>query len=639
MPLFSPMSLLLQVSPSVVGSLWAVAASSGCGSTGPSKLPRSLQLVTRSLRLLDRRSRRLYVVVVTAQVLVSGLDLVAVALMALVVAGASSVAFGTTQTSNQGLLASLVPESAGGVLLFAGLAGALLIIKSLTSLFLTRRTYRFSANRSAAVSSATVGRVLALPLVDIQRRASQQLTQALTLGVNAATVNTLGPFSVILAEISLVTLLLFALLTVDPSVAIFTVVFFGVVAVLLQLFLGRWAQRLGKAQAESDVGSMTALQHALRAYRELVVSHRRELFVRRFEVQRWKSASVLSDTFILSQAGKYVFEVALVLGAAALVVLLAFTRSIEGAVVALAVFLLVASRTFPSLLRLQNAFSQLRNSEGISSDLFEVLRDLDALEVPQAPPTVELGASCEFEPTLLLSRVSVVYPGASTNALVDVSLAISAGQSVAIVGPSGAGKSTLVDVMLGVTRPSAGSVSLSGVPPQQAVTRWPGSVAYVPQDVAILSGTVRDNVALGVPTVEIQDDLVWEALRRAHLSDLLKAFRNGLDTEVGEHGVKLSGGQSQRLGIARALYTFPKLLVLDEATSALDAQTEREISDTLADLGGQITTIVVAHRLATVRNSSLVIYLEQGHVLARGTFDEIRQAIPSFDQQAGLLGL
>ena len=613
--------------------------SSGDKSVNTPKLPRSLLLVRRSLRLLDTRSQRLYALVVTAQVVVSGLDLAAVALMALVVAGASSFAFGTTQTSTQGLLASLVPESEGGVLLFAGLAGALLVMKSLMSLFLTRRTYRFLANRSAAMSSATVGRVLALPLVDIQRRASQQLTQALTLGVNAATVNTLGPFSVILAELSLVGFLLVALLAGDPIVAVFTVLFFGLVAVLLQLALGRWAQRLGRAQADSDIGSMIALQHSLRAYRELVVSHRRELFVRRFEAQRWKSASVLSDTFILSQAGKYVFEVALVFGAAALVLLLGVTRSLESAVVALTVFLLVATRMFPSLLRLQNAFTQLRNSEGVSSELFEVLEDLDTFRGPRGMLTRDNSAPIEFEPTLLCSSVSVFYPGARTPAINEVSLSFQSGQSVAIVGPSGAGKSTLVDVMLGVTRPSEGSVLLSGVPPQKAVALWPGSVAYVPQDVAVLSGTVRDNVALGVPTTEVEDDLVWEALERAHLSDLLEKFRDGLDTEVGEHGVKLSGGQSQRLGIARALYTRPRLLVLDEATSALDAHTEREIASTLEELSSQITIVVVAHRLATVRSSSLVIYLEDGCVVAEGSFEEVRDAAPSFDAQARLLGL
>ena len=581
----------------------------------------------------------MYAAVVSAQVLVSGLDLVAVTLMGLVVASASAVALDTVGKSSQGTLGSLAPQSESGLLVLAGLAGALLITKSVVSLLLTRRTYRFLANRSAAVSSDTVVRVLALPLVDIQRRASQQLTQALTVGVSAATVNTLGPLSVVLAEAALVGFLLIALLTVDPIVAFFTVIFFGLVAALLQLAMGRWAQRLGKAQADSEIASMTELQHALRAYRELVVSHRREQFVRRFAVQRWKSASVLSDTFILSQAGKYVFEVALVLGAASLVLLLGVTRSFESAIVALTVFLLVATRMFPSLLRLQIALSQLRNSDGVSSELFEVLSDLKSFEPPGEKEALEATAFGPFEPSIRLDGVSVTYPGASTPAIVDVSIDIEPGQSVAIVGPSGAGKSTLVDLMLGVTRPTAGEVWLSGVPPQEALACWSGAVAYVPQDVAILSGSVRSNVALGVPSSEIRDELVWEALERAHLSDVLERLRDGLDTEVGEHGVKLSGGQSQRLGIARALYTRPELLVLDEATSALDAHTEREIARMLKALTGQITIVVVAHRLATVRSSSLVLYVDQGRLVAKGSFEEVRKGVPSLDHQAHLLGL
>lgn len=244
-----------------------------------------------------------------------------------------------------------------------------------------------------------------------------------------------------------------------------------------------------------------------------------------------------------------------------------------------------------------------------------------------------------FEPRLELTKVSVTYPGATHRALCDVSVSIEPRQTVAVVGPSGAGKSTLVDVMLGVIEPSQGEVRLSGRRPQDAVVQWPGSVAYVPQDIAILPGTVRDNVALGVPSAEISDERVLEALNRAHLTDLLQGFRDGLNTEVGDDGVRLSGGQIQRLGIARALYTRPRLLVLDEATSALDARTEHEVSKTLEDISSHITTVVVAHRLATVRMSNLVLYFEDGFLRAQGSFDQVRAMVPSFDEQAQLLGL
>jgi ABC-type multidrug transport system fused ATPase/permease subunit len=180
---------------------------------------------------------------------------------------------------------------------------------------------------------------------------------------------------------------------------------------------------------------------------------------------------------------------------------------------------------------------------------------------------------------------------------------------------------------------------IGGLIPAEAIARWPGALAYVPQDVAMANGTVRENVALGLPAAAIDDDWVWEALNRAHLADFLRDSRDGLDTVIGEHGMKLSGGQRQRLGVARALYTHPKFLVLDEATSALDAETEQAIAKTLQELEGTVTTVTIAHRLATIRHCDLVIYMEGGRIIASGSFDEVRQVARHFDQQAQLLGL
>ena len=605
------------------------------------KAPRSLFLIRRSLGLLNLRSRRLYWLAVIAQMITSSLDLAAVILIGLVVTGASVVALESGGSPASGFFGDLIPDSMTGIITFAAAAGVLLVTKSFASLYLTRRTYHFLANRSAMVSSRLADQVLSLSLLDIQRRASQKLTQALTAGANAANVKTLGPTSVILAEVSLATLLLAGLAVVDPLVAIFTVAFFGIVAVLLQLAIGRWAVRLGRAQAAAEIGSMTELQHSIRAYRELVVAHRRNLFVKRFEILRWKAASVLADSFILGQAGKYVFEGALVLGAGGLVAILAATRSLESAVLALTVFLLVATRIFPSLLRLQNAFTQLRNSEGISSELFDLISDLETLhQSPTAQaPSKHRELMESFTPNINLHEVTLSYPEATEPALQDVSVTVQPGQSVAIVGSTGAGKSTLADIMLGVIRPTSGTAELSGLPPERAVATWPGSIAYVPQDVAVLSGSVRENVALGFPDEDVNEEHVWEALERAHLADFLHEYRHGLDTVVGENGVKLSGGQRQRLGIARALYTRPRMLVMDEATSALDAQTERDITATIDEISGEVTTIVIAHRLATVRRCQLVLYLDQGRMVASGTFDEVRSSVPEFDQQAQLLGL
>jgi ABC-type multidrug transport system fused ATPase/permease subunit len=235
--------------------------------------------------------------------------------------------------------------------------------------------------------------------------------------------------------------------------------------------------------------------------------------------------------------------------------------------------------------------------------------------------------------------VCITYPGATAPALDGVTLSIAAGESVGLVGRSGAGKSTLADVVLGVLEPDAGSAELGGVNPSGATTRWPGGVAYVPQDVVLANDTIRANVALGLPDGAIDDELVWEALSRAHVAEYLREQRDGLNTRIGERGVRLSGGQRQRIGIARALYTRPRLLVLDEATSALDAETEQAISETIADLEGDVTLIIIAHRLSTVRAVDRLVYLEDGRVVAQGSFQEVEQRVPALRRQAELMGL
>jgi ABC-type multidrug transport system fused ATPase/permease subunit len=244
-----------------------------------------------------------------------------------------------------------------------------------------------------------------------------------------------------------------------------------------------------------------------------------------------------------------------------------------------------------------------------------------------------------FNGNLSIENVSITYPTKSSKALNGVSLKVNSGQSFAIVGPSGAGKTTLIDVLLGVLPPDYGQILVSGMSPLEAISEWPGAMAYVPQDVIIARGTIRENVALGFPANVASDELVWKAIRDAQLEDFINTLPQGLDTEVGQRGARISGGQRQRLGIARAMFTRPKLLVLDEATSSLDGQTEADISAAIQRLHGSVTIVMIAHRLSTVLNADQVIYMSEGNILSKGTFDEVRAAVPDFDHQAELMGL
>jgi ABC-type multidrug transport system fused ATPase/permease subunit len=245
----------------------------------------------------------------------------------------------------------------------------------------------------------------------------------------------------------------------------------------------------------------------------------------------------------------------------------------------------------------------------------------------------------DFEPKVSVIDLNFVYPDSSEILLQNISFESAPGSVTALVGPTGAGKTTLIDLVLGIHTSESKSITISGVTPEEAVSIWPGKIAYVPQDTVVIQGTIKQNVALGFDLQEINDENVKNAIAIAQLDQFVSTLPDGLNTQVGEKGARLSGGQRQRLGIARALYTNPKLLILDEATSSLDGETELAISTALHNLGNDVTVIVIAHRLSTVRSASQVIYLEEGKILAQGTFEEVRRQIPNFDNQAKLMGL
>jgi len=301
----------------------------------------------------------------------------------------------------------------------------------------------------------------------------------------------------------------------------------------------------------------------------------------------------------------------------------------------------------PALMRLQGASLSLKIATGTAQLSIDLIEDLNETE-PAEPVSItvlermhseSMAGYPGFDGSIELDSVCLSYPEASVPALDEVSLQVPSGHSLALVGSTGAGKSTLADVILGVITPDAGQAWVGGRPPSESVVRWPGAMAYIPQDIAIINGTVRENVAMGLPENLAHDDRVWEALERARLADFLLTTREGIETVVGEHGVKLSGGQRQRLGIARALYTRPRLLVMDEATSALDADTEAAVTDTFSSMSGEVTLVVIAHRLATIRHSDQVAYLHEGRLISSGSFSDVRGEVPDFERQAQLLGL
>jgi ATP-binding cassette subfamily C protein len=236
-----------------------------------------------------------------------------------------------------------------------------------------------------------------------------------------------------------------------------------------------------------------------------------------------------------------------------------------------------------------------------------------------------------------LKNVVFYHSGTASPTIKKVSLSIAPGAYVAIVGPSGAGKTTLVDLLLGLYDPAKGSVLVGGDDPRALREHSPGLLSYVPQRPGLVSGSLANNVALGVPDDEIDEDAVRESLRKAQLLDFVDTLPDGIHSSLGPHSDSLSGGQIQRLGFARALYTKPQLIILDEATSALDAATEASVASSIKNVGGETTVIVIAHRLSTIQDADQVHVMDAGKIIASGTFSEIRKAVPMVEEYVQLM--
>lgn len=616
-----------------------------------------LPAVRRSMALLPRRRRRLFVLASAIQVSLGLLDLLGIALVGLLATVAVS---GTGLSGVPSGVESFVDRvGLGGLsisqlsVLIAGSAVAVLVAKTAISAFMQRRIFRFLANRQAEVSSILAREFLSRPLLDVQRWTTSEAVYALGSGVGAAIVVVLGSAVTIAAELFLFAVVGITLLAYDLILTLIALVLFAVIILAMNRFLTRWGARNAQVMTDSSIQTLSAVSEALETYRETTVLHRRDLYVSRYERLVGRYAVATANQSYIMEIPKYVLEATLYLAVLLMAVVQFLTKDLGAAAATVAVFLAAGSRVVPALLRLQGAYISIRNASVSALPTYylaDFLRDRASREgrsLGRRNP-VEAAAAirariaaghADFVPTVEVRDASVTYLGATTPALDSASMSVAPGTSVALVGSTGAGKSTLTDVILGVLEPDEGTVLISGLPPRQAIEKWPGAISYVPQQVALVFGSVRDNVALGLPTEAVDDDLVWQALERARIARFLRESREGLDTMIGERGVRLSGGQRQRLGIARALYTRPLLLVLDEATSALDAETEQAIVSTLNDLEGEVTTITVAHRLATVRRADQLLYLRKGQVEARGTFEEVRSAVPDFDRQASLLGL
>jgi ABC-type multidrug transport system fused ATPase/permease subunit len=576
--------------------------------------------------------------------LLSFLDLASVLSMGFVV---TSSALFLTQGSDPNRLVefaglSLPTVNSQTLPLFGILILLLFLVKALFSLLLTRSTALFLARVEARSAKRISEIVFGGTLSNARKRSREEMLFAVQSGSPAVFNNLLNAASTIVSEASLFLVICGGFLLVDTVSTIAALAYFALIASTIQFFLGTLMQRAGERSAASSVESNAALSDLTSVFRELSVLGKRQRYIDKIYQARLQAADSGAAQYYLSVIPRYVVEAGLLIGIALFVFVQYFTTDLITAAGTISVFIFGGFRLTAAILPLQSSILSVSAILPVAKTALSILAS-DPSQALKADITREGETDTQQESTnsesgvaVELRNVTFSFDDSPKPVVRGINLRISPGSQVALMGPSGAGKSTLADIMCAVLEPNSGEVLIDGVNAFSSKPRM-SSISYVPQNPGLVSGTISDNVALGVAKELVNEDRVKSALAHAHLLDVIENLPEGINAPLGKLLEGLSGGQVQRLGLARALYNNPGLLVMDEATSALDAESESEIQKVLDGLRGKVTVVLIAHRVNTIQNADVVFLMEEGKLVDQGTFQELLRRNPSVERVVELM--
>jgi ATP-binding cassette subfamily C protein len=603
-----------------------------------------LKAVKASLAFMTSKERSTWYLLTIFRSLLSLLDLAAVLLIGLVV---TSTALFLTQGSDPNRVVqfaglSLPTVNAQTVPFFGFLILLLFLLKALLSLLLTRSTALFLARVEARAAKRIAQIVFGGTLSNTRRRSREELLYAVQSGSPAAFNNLLNAASTIVTEMSLFVVICFGFLLVDPLSTVAAIAYFGLIALTIQFFLGTLMQRAGEKISASSVAANSALSDLTSVFRELSVLGKRHKYIEKIYQARLQAADSGAAQYYLAGIPRYVVEAGLLIGIALFVLFQYLTADVIVAAGTVGVFVFGGFRLTAAILPLQSSILSVKAILPIANTALSILasQPIEAQEEDIKLNQSVNGAQGSGKPNggveVELSNVVFSFQDSSKPVLNRINLRIPRGTQAALMGPSGAGKSTLADIMCAVLKPNSGEVRINGVDPFSSNPNLP-AISYVPQKPGLVSGTIADNVALGVSTEDVDVKLVRSALSQAHLIDVIENLPEGINAPLGKLLDGLSGGQVQRLGLARALYNNPGLLIMDEATSALDAQSEAEIQKALDGLRGKVTVVLIAHRVNTIQNADVVFLLDEGRLIDQGTFQELFKRNPAVERVVELM--
>lgn len=510
-----------------------------------------------------------------------------------------------------------------GILISIVCAGVILIyvLKNAYFIFYTWIVKKYTYKIKRELGTRVMESYMAQGYIFFVNNNTGKLIQGITGDIAAVNGIVNNLFNLTTKMLTIVAIGVFILIR-DPFIAISLLVLSALCVLFIQLFFKGSMKKYGELQRRAGWDNTKACLEMIQGSKEVLVTGRQEYFKKRYVRSITKQNKCSVKIEMATTIPAYIIETVCVTGLLLAVVLQVGRNGIsQDMIQSLSVIAVAAFRILPSVGTVTSALNAIRSSIPAFNASYLTIKKVNELEEEIARrekiDVLELGEEKGAPRELSVEHVYYRYPETEQYILEDVNLKIKARSSIGLIGASGAGKSTFVDVLLGLLEPEAGDILLDGVPTARLGERWNKNIGYVPQSIYLVDEDIRANIAFGIPTEEIDDDMVWRALEMAQLAEFVRAQPQGLDSKVGEWGVKFSGGQRQRVAIARALYTNPEILVLDEATAALDNETENALMEAIDALLGQKTLIVVAHRLTTIKRCDHIYEVKGGKLIER----------------------
>lgn len=600
-----------------------------------------LDALRSSFNFMTPRERRSWATLTILRSALSILDLAGVMAIGFV---ATSIAFFVARGSDPERVIEfaglkLAAVNANTLPYAAAIILTLFLSKSVFSVLLSRKSAYFVAQVEARSAKAIAEEIFTADLDSARERSREEIMFAIQVGSPSAFNSLLNSMSTIISEFTLFVLICLGFFLVNPLATLAAIVYFGIVAYIIQLFVGKRTAFFSKRSVRGSIRANVYVSDLIAVFRELSVLGLRGNYIERLYQARLESANSVATQVFLRGMPRYIIEASLLLGISALAVFQALSGNIVESAATLGVFLAGGFRLTGALLPLQSSVIEIQATIPRAQLAQQILRThSQQMQDFESAKSVKKETERVDGPVgVRLNNVTYTYPTASEPSLYCVNLKIEAGQQAALIGVSGAGKSTIADIVSGVLNPQQGLVEFDSSGVELTKDSLVGRISYVPQKPGLVAGSIAANVALALDEDKVDRALVLKSLERAHLSEVITALPEGIDTDIGNLRDGLSGGQLQRVGLARALYTNPSLLIMDEATSALDAESEAEIAAALNQMRGEVTVLLIAHRLNTIQHSDVVFLVEAGKIRDSGTFKELQQRNDSVSKLVELM--